>query len=368
MMSGIIERKNVFFILASVVGYGCLNWALSGLLLPGAPAIAFRPQIILPIVIGLVYGPFAGFFTGFFGNAIGDLLIGHGFTYWNWHIANGLVGFFPGLIRFFGVRDIKTIRDFGIVQLFVIIGCFVCMAFGTLSEYFLLHRLEFKDAVLNWMLPGAVVNILSALILVPLSLILIKRLIMTFETRTMLLVFFLLIGSVLATTTVLTWEANESLSFYYGVGVQAGLPGEVSRDIHESAPTVTLKLLRWAGLVSVFVLMAGLLAALFLARWVTAPVALLSESATAVEQEKFDPGILEPIVHRSDEFGQLAKTFQDMTRKVYDREQKMKQKIKILKIEIDSKKEQRQIEEITESEYFQNLQQKAKELREQKGR
>jgi nitrate/nitrite-specific signal transduction histidine kinase len=69
------------------------------------------------------------------------------------------------------------------------------------------------------------------------------------------------------------------------------------------------------------------------------------------------------ITKRSDELGQLGKVFQRMIREIHIREQKLKQQVQELKIEIDNKKRARQVSEIESSEYFQQLQQEAKDIR-----
>jgi hypothetical protein len=52
-----------------------------------------------------------------------------------------------------------------------------------------------------------------------------------------------------------------------------------------------------------------------------------------------------------------------MAREVAAREEQLKQQIQILSIEIDQAKKARQVSEITDTEYFQQLRKKAKELR-----
>jgi hypothetical protein len=52
-----------------------------------------------------------------------------------------------------------------------------------------------------------------------------------------------------------------------------------------------------------------------------------------------------------------------MEREVRAREQRLRQEVRELRIEIDEVKKARQVAEITESEYFQQLQQKARRLR-----
>ena len=75
--------------------------------------------------------------------------------------------------------------------------------------------------------------------------------------------------------------------------------------------------------------------------------------------------MLAAIVKRPDELGQLARVFQRMAQEIAAREEQLKQQIQVLRIEIDEVKKSRQVAEITETDYFQELQEKAKVLRRQ---
>lgn len=86
-------------------------------------------------------------------------------------------------------------------------------------------------------------------------------------------------------------------------------------------------------------------------------------AAVAVEDGKYQPEMIEAVTKRSDELGQLARVFQRMVRQVEAREQQLKREVNELKIEIDRVKQARQVAEITESEYFQELRRKISELR-----
>jgi two-component system cell cycle response regulator len=94
-------------------------------------------------------------------------------------------------------------------------------------------------------------------------------------------------------------------------------------------------------------------------------VALLTDAAAAVEAEAFDPDSLslEEVAARTDELGQLARVFQHMAREVYSREQRLKQQVRNLRIELDEAKKERQVAEITETEYFRQLQSRVRDLR-----
>jgi PAS domain S-box-containing protein len=92
-------------------------------------------------------------------------------------------------------------------------------------------------------------------------------------------------------------------------------------------------------------------------------VALVTEAAAAVEVGDFDAQTLESVAKREDRLGQLARVFQRMAREVASREQQLKQQVQELRIEIDHQKTARQAAEITETDYFRQLQRQASSLR-----
>ena len=89
----------------------------------------------------------------------------------------------------------------------------------------------------------------------------------------------------------------------------------------------------------------------------------VTAAAAAVEAGEFDPATIEQVAARSDALGQLARVFQRMAREVYAREQRLKQEVRQLRIEIDETRTARQVAEITETDYFQDLQRKVDTLR-----
>jgi DNA-binding response OmpR family regulator len=92
-------------------------------------------------------------------------------------------------------------------------------------------------------------------------------------------------------------------------------------------------------------------------------VALVTDAAAAVETETFDLEALAYVSARTDALGQLARVFARMAREVYSREQRLKQQVQQLRIELDEARQARQVAEITESEYFQRLQARTHDLR-----
>lgn len=91
--------------------------------------------------------------------------------------------------------------------------------------------------------------------------------------------------------------------------------------------------------------------------------ARVTSAAAAVEAGVYEPSSLDQVAARTDELGQLARVFQRMQREVDRRERRLKQEVADLRIEIDEIKKARQVAEITETEYFQELRKKASQLR-----
>jgi two-component system, cell cycle response regulator len=87
------------------------------------------------------------------------------------------------------------------------------------------------------------------------------------------------------------------------------------------------------------------------------------DAAAAVEAETFDAASLEAVAARDDALGQLARVFQRMAREVFERERRLKAQVQQLRIEIDEARADRKVAEITESDYFRDLQKKASRLR-----
>jgi CRP-like cAMP-binding protein len=89
----------------------------------------------------------------------------------------------------------------------------------------------------------------------------------------------------------------------------------------------------------------------------------LTAAAAAVESGIYKPESVDEVAQRSDALGQLARVFQRMIREVHVREQRLHHEVHQLSIEIDRRKTARQVAEITETDYFRALQEKARDLR-----
>jgi DNA repair ATPase RecN len=89
----------------------------------------------------------------------------------------------------------------------------------------------------------------------------------------------------------------------------------------------------------------------------------IANAAADVARGVYNPYALDGVAQRMDELGQLVRVFQDMVREVDLREEKLRQEVHQLRIRIDESKRQQQVEQLTETDFFQELQPKAGELR-----
>ena len=78
---------------------------------------------------------------------------------------------------------------------------------------------------------------------------------------------------------------------------------------------------------------------------------------------EFAPPAPQSSAQREDALGQLARVFQKIAREVRIREEKLKQQVKELRIVLDEARQQKKVAEITETQYFKNLQSEAESLR-----
>ena len=112
-------------------------------------------------------------------------------------------------------------------------------------------------------------------------------------------------------------------------------------------------------------LLGVLILAVLLARTIVSPILRLTNVAKLIEAahwDKVDIAKLEKIGGGA-EVGQLARVFASMTKQVYVRETELRKQVEGLKIVIDETKRKKAVEEITDSEFFQNLTERASKIR-----
>jgi len=334
--------RTLILITAAALVYGFLNVYSNRLLLPSAPFIALRPQVALPFFLGFVFGPWVGFLTGFLGNMIGDGLCGYGcWTFWNWHIANGIYGLLPGLACYFGLKEIRTLRRFVIMEIIVVGTNVIAVGFAVLADLFWLKMMQFPESLNAWILPALITNIVLSFVLVPLLLVFGKFIVITVETRITLALSWLMVSIVVISATAVTWTVWNDLA---------------SQD-------ASVRAFYSAGIVTVLVVIIGFIISVFLAHRITDPLVSLSQAARQIEEGEYRLPVLDTLDNRSDEFGQLATVMRSMASQIEARETRLKNQVAELKIEIDRTKQDEDVREIVESDYFKTLRQKARGFR-----
>lgn len=97
-----------------------------------------------------------------------------------------------------------------------------------------------------------------------------------------------------------------------------------------------------------------------------AAVQQVTHAAAAIEAGSFDAVDLSEIQVRTDELGAMARMFGSMAREVREREARLQRQVEALRVEVDDAKKSQQVAEITETDYFRHLQEKARAFRDRK--
>ena len=116
-------------------------------------------------------------------------------------------------------------------------------------------------------------------------------------------------------------------------------------------------------LIAVLVVLVGLVLGVLLSRRITKPVDAIARAATSLADGTFDPTALDTAAQRTDELGDLARTFQTMGIEIVERERRLHEQVQQLSVQIDRAKVAAEVQEITESDYFQQLRSRSRELR-----
>jgi len=186
-------------------------------------------------------------------------------------------------------------------------------------------------------------------------------------------------GFVINPNVVGTLRANvyAPIPFAHGVYRQSGLFGGLViganvEDFHKSATSVSdsIDLVRMEQqstslLITGLAIVLLILTAVLVARSITRPVLRLTAAAREMEEGELDVKLVDSVATRSfpDELNKLAQVFKDMAVQVQLRERRLQEQIFELNIQLDEHKKEEQVAEITETDYFRGLQQKAQRLR-----
>lgn len=120
----VVGTREVVYMAIGAALYAIFSWLFNTIPMPSVSLVSLRPAVCIPVFFGFVFGPVAGFFTGAVGNMLGDFLSGWG-VYPAWDIANGLMGFIPGLILLFADKRRSLNFLTGLVGVLILISALV---------------------------------------------------------------------------------------------------------------------------------------------------------------------------------------------------------------------------------------------------
>ncbi len=131
-------------------------------------------------------------------------------------------------------------------------------------------------------------------------------------------------------------------------------------DVQDTVRSGTLR----GVIVAASLVLIGAGVSFLLSRSITRPVRRLVEAARTIEQgQPFEAAQIADLTRSRGELANLARVFSHMAVEVQTREERLKQRVAALRIEIDEAKRERQVTEITETDYFRQLKEKAEDLR-----
>jgi energy-coupling factor transport system substrate-specific component len=129
-----------------------------------AEAIGLCALALIPLV-GLRFGAIAGFLTAVIGDSVLAAIHGADIrSFWNWTVANGLVGLSAGLIGFYGLRFARPSQRVVRVAVIAVVAVLLGLAFTATD---ILRGSTFVDWLNAEYLPAVLNYEIAVLLLVP---------------------------------------------------------------------------------------------------------------------------------------------------------------------------------------------------------
>lgn len=359
-------RRELVATIVGIVLYGGVAWLSNFSGLAGSLGVDIRPAVAIPMALGFIYGPIVGFAAGMFGNLLGDFLQGYivlsGYPpdpatgnvfrdvlasyYIHWQIGNGLSGLIPGILAMYH-RRYQSLGDLLQVVIYIVAAAFVGMLFPVLVDLWVFPDYPLSESFNIVFLPVFQHNTLVGILLIPLLLYNLQRIDIrsTNWTRSGLLrqLLFAVFLAALIPTLLLGFFLSQQ----------------------ERAETASSGFLVQLGVTIFITLFYTTANAMGLAQTFSRPLLRLTESAGQMQQGKLSIERARDLSETEgvDELAQLSRLFGTMAQEVIEREARLKQQLESLKIEIDQVKQSKQVAEITDNEFFRDLQTKARTLR-----
>ncbi len=351
--------KKIFTALILAVIYGFLNYWTLDLRLPGAAAeVSFRPQILIPLLGGFLMGPLWGFIIGGAGNFIGDWLGNVSSIYWMFSLGNGIMGAIMGipiLLRGRSGIKVESGSDFSCLLLLIIASNIIGIGTG----FFIYNQICADSlAQLTWLFfhPILVSNIIVGYVLFPPVLFTLKGISGTFDIKLCISQLYLII---FVTASVV--YATYMTGFH-------SIQTDINNLSLSRTEDIFLNIFRFGGTIGITVAVLSIGLSFFLTGGLLRPIRRLMDSA-----EKLKRGDISQIDTKSfpagnDPLGKLSQIFLEAVDNVRIREDKLRSEIERLQVVINRDQEDKQVQEITESDYFMVLREKSRHLRDMKDR
>jgi hypothetical protein len=351
-------NRFLFAVVCCALLYGGLNYLLGGLILPGADFITFRPQLLIPVMFSLVVNPWAGGLIAMSGNFFGDCLLGYGLLFWPWSIANFFIGFIPGTVRWWGIKRIESVNAFIMVLVFVFLGNAIALFIGFTAHVLLHGGSTLLFTLRTFYVPAVISNTYILMLLVPPMLIVCRFLRMNIETRAMFL--FLTISLGVLTIVVAAVFSSQFIGFSAldAVGNDSNVQAVLQQMI--------VRHFNWIGIALLVILIAAASMGYYFSSRFMQPVMQLAEAANLLKQGQWEETSNISIPRANDEMTNLIQLFNTMAKEVHQREARMSREIERLQLTIDKKKEDKIVEEITETDFFKKLEEKSLRMRKER--
>ena len=347
--------RELVAMIIGIVLYAVVIWFSSFAQLDSGLGIALRPGIVVPIIFGFIYGPVVGFAVGAIGNTLTDYWQWND-IWWQWSVGNGIMGLIPGLFAL-RWRSYFTLRQQVIAFIVTVIGIVAGIGFASFSSILICQEgiappqcfqvpITFEMA-LDTFRSATEVNIISAIILVPLVLFNVARL----------------------DISSMNWMSSGLLRrLLLAVVISAALPIALLgffliQQITGTSESNTM-MVQVAGTV-VVTLLFTLANASLVAQTLNRPLIRLTQAAKLMEEGEISREQIEELqqIQGMDEISNLSRIFGNMAHQVAQREARLRRQVEELKIQIDDDKSQKAVEDITETEFFRDLKDKSRDLR-----
>ncbi len=350
--------------IGGIILYAILSWLTNVFPLATSIGVDIRPGIAVPIFFGFAFGPVVGFLTGTLGNFLGDIASGYvaypphhptgvlltdilrGFLV-NWEVGNGLIGLIPGLAALY-YRRYLSFRDQLRSLFFAATGILVGIGFASFTDILIDPGMTFHQAFSGEFIPATKIDVINAAIIMPIVLFNYARLDQASGTwlRSRLM-------------------RRIALAIVVSAALPVALLGLFLAQLETGTRLDIVELIVRLGLTVVATLIFAVANATLVALSIVRPLLRLTEAAQLMEAGTYSREQAAGLkaIPLSDEISMLSRVFGRMAEEVIQREASLRRQVQELQIEIDQVKKERAVAEITNTEYFESLQQRARELR-----